>query len=677
MGNSRMLGFILAGGMLLAILVIVLALELVAHQPSLLALVAVVAVAAVAGLAWLLFSLLVHKNLKRLAVEVRAVAHGGTVTTAATDPSMASLSPLPEAIGEITSSLLKTRKELESGLEAATARSEQQAARLAAILNDLQEGLVVCSMRHQIVLYNQVALDMLSPVGPLGLGRSLFETVAEEPVVHMVDALQHRHGQKGDETPSSEGLPFVAASSDDSILLQARISLILGANNQPDGYVLTLVDARPQVAALARREALVRDLLDTVSAPLGHLQAISEDNPRLHKDAQIIADAIDRMRVEHHNTQSDWWPMNDLYSADFFALLDHYFAEYPFKVNITGMPVWLYGDSHSLLSATRALVRRIAEHLNLPEIDLAAGQDAEAVWIEIDWTGPPIPQDLLEEWLAVHLVSMAGMTVRDVLLHHAGDAVVEDQPTPGRARLRLPMRRAVRNTQTTRSSLPRRPEFYDLSLLDSARDLGAQGTVLLRELSFVVFDTETTGLNPSQGDQMVQIGGVRVVNGRILSGESFNQIINPGIPIPPASVVFHGITDEIAKDKPPLAVVLPRFHAFARNSVLVAHNAAFDLKFLRMQEDKYNVKFNNPVLDTMMLSAWLDGPKAGHSLDDICARYGIEIVDRHTALGDAVVTAAVLLRQIDALEARGITRLDQVVEALDLDLALHQRQQAL
>ncbi|MBC7908374.1 MAG: 3'-5' exonuclease [Rhodospirillaceae bacterium] len=243
--------------------------------------------------------------------------------------------------------------------------------------------------------------------------------------------------------------------------------------------------------------------------------------------------------------------------------------------------------------------------------------------------------------------------------------------------LRMGWRKGLEVHFQAKPSLPTRPEFYDLALLDNARDIGEMGRLPLRSITFVVFDTETTGLQPSQGDQIVQIGAVRVVNGRILSGESFNRIVNPGKPIPPESIRFHGITDEMARDKPPLGVVLPQFRAFAADAVLVAHNAAFDLKFLRMRERDFGIKFDNAVLDTMMLSNYLDGAEAGHSLDSICERFGIEITDRHTALGDAIVTAAVLLRHIEMLESRGITTLDQVVKELDINIQLHQRQQAL
>ncbi|MBF0305306.1 MAG: 3'-5' exonuclease, partial [Alphaproteobacteria bacterium] len=106
---------------------------------------------------------------------------------------------------------------------------------------------------------------------------------------------------------------------------------------------------------------------------------------------------------------------------------------------------------------------------------------------------------------------------------------------------------------------------------------------------------------------------------------------------------------------------------------LVAHNAAFDLKFIRMRERDARVTFDNPVLDTMLLSSWVDGSKDNQSLDAIAERYGINVTDRHTALGDAMVTAALLLRLIDALEERGLHTLDDAVKTLNMTWELHNR----
>jgi len=205
-----------------------------------------------------------------------------------------------------------------------------------------------------------------------------------------------------------------------------------------------------------------------------------------------------------------------------------------------------------------------------------------------------------------------------------------------------------------------RPEFYDFDLFEQAPD-----TPLLERplhaLEYVVFDTETTGLRPSEGDEIIQLAGVRVVNGRVLRSEQFDELIDPGRPIPTVSTRIHGITETMVRQRPSAAVVLPLFHRFARDAILVAHNAAFDMKFLTLKESSIGLRFDQPVLDTMLLSMVLSPNQTDHTLDGLADRFGVGNEARHTALGDAAATAAIFVKMIAALAERRIMTLNDAL----------------
>ena len=213
-----------------------------------------------------------------------------------------------------------------------------------------------------------------------------------------------------------------------------------------------------------------------------------------------------------------------------------------------------------------------------------------------------------------------------------------------------------------------RPDFYDFSLVEQMeRHLRpADRERSLDELTCVVFDTETTGLDPDGADRIVSLAGVRVRAGVLKKSETFDALVNPGRPIPAASIRFHGITGAMVAEAPPIAVVLPAFLGFAENGVLVGHQVWFDLRFLTREAERLGLPLpapGRPVLDTLLLSEVVHGPLEGHGLEALAERFGVVVRGRHSALGDALTTAEVFVRLIDLLKKRGIVTLGDALDA--------------
>jgi DNA polymerase III epsilon subunit family exonuclease len=248
-------------------------------------------------------------------------------------------------------------------------------------------------------------------------------------------------------------------------------------------------------------------------------------------------------------------------------------------------------------------------------------------------------------------------------VRHDAGSLGERPPAEGYVLLLSASSDTVQTAPVNELQLDARPVYYDFDLFHQPGQTQDIDERPLCELAYTVFDTETTGLEPSAGDEIIAIGAVRIVNGRLLAGESYQQLIDPHRAMHPDSMRVHGITPAMLAGQPVIDAVLPTFHRFCEGTVLVGHNAAFDMRFLEMKEKSSGVRFTAPVLDTMLLSAVLHGERLEHRLDAIAERLGVNTVNRHSALGDAIATAQVFLKLIELLAAQGITTLRQARDA--------------
>jgi DNA polymerase-3 subunit epsilon len=676
------LGAVLAG--LVVAIMSVLALTLGTSVASAVALACAAILAGILAISWLLH-VRVTAPLDRLALDLLVIARD--------NPDHALrlgrrhwLGGLVPAVTVLRHRLQRAAQENAAAVTEATTRAEEQKRRLEAILLDLSEGVVVCNLQHQILLYNQAASALIDPPLTLGLGRSIFTAFTQEPIQYTLDRLRHRPRAEA----VSVGDRFVCGTADGRRLLQARLGLVLDNDQQAAGYVLALRDVSAELTAAARRDDLLQLATEGMRAPLANLRAAIEtitQHPDLPSEQRApfrrvildesaaLSERLEALARGYRDLGGGQWLMAEIHSSDLLASLQRRLGGgTPLQVTAIGLPTWLYCDGFSLLVLLEHLLRRLGERLDIATFDIAFSRSGARVHLDIIWAGAPIAASVIESWLDRPLVGGLGpLSGRAVLQRHGSD--LWSQPgRPGESLLRLPLPSAEPVAAAAARPHPARPEFYDFDLLERPLPTGAWADRPLRQITYVVFDLETTGLRPSEGDDIIEIGGVRVVNGRVLTMETFDRLINPGRPIPKASIEFHGITDDMLTDKPPLSLVLPQFQAFAADAVLVAHNAAFDLKFIENGTAACGIRFEQPILDTLLISAFIDPAEPDHSLDAVAARLGFGFARRHNALSDALVTAAILVRQIERLEERGVTRLAELQQATNMAARIRAQQ---
>jgi len=642
----------------------------------------------------------------RLAEAVQVVVSSGSAVPLPAEGSTGSRA-LALAVNALAGQRDSLRADMAEQVALASHEVEQERQRLAALMAELTQSVVVCNLDGRVLLFNARArlqfraLALSAQGGPadaagrtiggadaLGLGRSIYGVLDRRLVAHALQAVQQRL-QRGAAHPSAQ---FVTATRGGQ-LLRVQMAPVrapkANADTPLNGFVLMLDNITRDMAENTVRDQLLHGLSEGHRGSLGNLQAALEllddpalDAPTRERFMAVVRDEI-RTMSRRLNDAADQglrdiktrWPLEDMLGADLVAAVAQRIeSQLTVRVNVSNVDaaLMLKVDSYSLIQALLHLAGHLAGEYGIQRLQLRlAGVDA-AAQLDLVWAVQAMSTETVTAWETDDIQDggeATPLTVRDVVQRHGGALWFERARVWQEAffRFLLPLADEAAPLQAG-AQLPHdsRPEFYDFDLFalkGGGEQDAAWAQTPLAELVYTVFDTETTGLDPSAGDEIIQIGATRIVAGKLRRQACFEQLVDPQRSVPAAGVAIHGIQPEALKGQPLIDEVLPAFHAFAQDSVLVAHNAAFDMRFLQLKEASTGVRFHQPVLDTLLLSAVVHPQQASHRLEAIAERVGVPVLGRHTALGDAMVTAEVFLKLLPLLQAAGITTLQQALDA--------------
>ena len=595
---------------------------------------------------------------------------------------------LVKAINQTADRLEDKQRSVQERIQTAGAKAEEEKNILSVVVAELPQGILICNHDGLITLYNERSRQMLEVSEPamggfVGLGRSVFGAIDKNVITHALNEItdQLRRGQP--DVRSS-----IVTVGKANTLLRVETVPILSAMRELNGFVLILNDVTRQIDTDRQVDLLFQSLTMGVRASVASMRAAIEvirDYPGLpqpkreefhriiHQETLSVSRKIDDIGAGYSRQMHARWPLTPMRVSDLLEAITKK-AQDRLGLRVAIDPLdedhWVRVDSYSISLAVIFLLDRLRGEFGLESFRCAQNRKENFICLDFIWPLLPVRLETLRRW-EEQAVSVAGdgvpATLKDILTRHNAEiwSHTRDGELECYLRVLLPAMEPAAPVRLRRPTMlaVNRPVFFDFDLFGQPGQRPELDNRLLAELSYTVFDTETTGLDVRGGDEIISIGAVRIVNGRLLQDECFDRLVNPRRLISSASVSIHGIQSKVLADQPVIEQVLPLFHNYAEGTILVGHNAAFDMRLLQEKETLTGIRFENPVLDTMLLSAVAHPAHNNHDIETIAERLGITIVGRHTALGDAIATGEIFLKLLAALSGLGIHTLGQAREA--------------
>lgn len=576
--------------------------------------------------------------------------------------------------------------DVQARIREANALIEEERNTLAALMSKLTQGVLVCNPEGRILLYNPRAQQLLEGEARrsgggdwIGLGRSVFTVIDAALIKHALDSIRHRL-KAGD---GNLLVPFVATRPGGR-MLSTHLVPILDHDRGLRGYILTFEDVTSRFGAESRRGSLLQSLTEGQRSAIGGIRAAIEtvlsfpemDESGRQQFFEVIRDEalkvsqhLDQLEKEHGQELKVQLPVDDVLGSDLLAAIERTLLDRrgrAIELSAPVEPVWLRIENYAVIQCMLFLIDQVTDFCRAENLTLKLGFKRSLASLELQWSGAALHMEALRRWGMRNIATegAATRTLFETIEQQGGAAWPDRDGVSGRPCLRivLPVSEKQDPALAAGAVDDGWGHDFDFHLFESRGGARDWQNLPLDRLSVTVLDTETTGLDPDQGDEIIAIGAVRVVNGRILRQESFDSFVRPRRAISERARSVHGISEDMLRGEPPIEDVLPRLHRFVEDTVIVGHNVAFDMRFFAAAGSRCNVAFSNPVLDTLLLEFAINANQQDKSLEGIAQRLGLSVTGRHTALGDALSTAEIFIALIPLLAERGIGTFGQALK---------------
>jgi Exonuclease. len=496
-----------------------------------------------------------HRLLEKIRVVVTA-----TTPQQLTPRGTAEMQAMARAVNELAAQRDQLRGDMAAQVAQASHSVQQEKNRLAALMAELNQSVVVCNRDGRILLYNQRARQQFRQ---LRRGRGWRRGRADRhwpvdlcrvrPAVAGPCARTHSPGHGagcgqpvGAVCHHHAGWAVAARAGGAGACGGGRGGRRRTLESVVSGFVLMLDNVTASVEEESARDQLLHGLTEGSRASLANIQAavdmlgFSDLEPAMRERfLGVVRDEVGAMGrritdLAQRATQrlKTRWPMEDMLGADLATAAQRRIAaqcDRPVTLDAIDGSLWLKVDSYTLLQALTYLAHRLVDEFEVRFLQLRLQSTGTHAQLDLVWSGQAMSNETVMNWEMDAMrfgAERSPLTVREVVERHGGEMWFERERVRHQAffRFMLPLAsvQGVVDAALGESEYSR-PEYYDFDLFKQADQSSALDDRPLSELAYTVFDTETTGLNPAGGDAIIQIGAARIVNGKLLRQECLNS----------------------------------------------------------------------------------------------------------------------------------------------------------